>query len=200
MLDGSLRRIIDPPLVRLAAPLIRSGISANTVTIAGFIVGLVAMPLIAMGSYGLGLAAILLNRLADGLDGTIARRHGATDLGGYLDIVCDFIFYGAVAFGFALAQPESLLPAAFLLLSFIGTGSSFLAFAAVAGRRNLSTAARGPKSLYYLGGLTEGTETILFFVLCCLFPGAFGTLAWMFGVACWITTLTRATTAWRTLR
>src|ERR1700687_2666159 len=199
MLDGVLRRVIDPPLDAIGRRLADAGISANAMTLGGFILGIAAVPLLAAGAYGWALLAILVNRLADGLDGAIARRKGPSDLGGYLDIVCDFIFYGAVVFGFILAAPENRLPGAFLMLSFIGTGSSFLAFAALAQRRGLETSARGSKSLYYLGGLTEGSETIGFFVLCCLFPAAFGVFAWIFGAACWLTTSTRVLTAWRAL-
>jgi phosphatidylglycerophosphate synthase len=199
MLDGTLRRFIDPPLDRLGLRLVRAGISANAMTLGGFAVGLLALPLLAVGAYGVALVAILVNRLADGLDGAIARRRGASDLGGYLDIVCDFMFYGAVVFGFALAAPDNGLAAAFLLLAFIGTGGSFLAFAAMAARRKIETRLRGQKSLYYLGGLTEGTETIAFFVACCIFPGAFAPLAWIFAAACWVTTATRVLSAWRML-
>jgi phosphatidylglycerophosphate synthase len=199
MLDGMLRRFIDPPLDRLGLRLARAGVSANAMTLGGFAVGLLALPLLAAGVYGGALVVILINRLADGLDGAIARCRGASDLGGYLDIVCDFMFYGAVVFGFALAAPDNGLAAAFLLLAFIGTGGSFLAFAAMAARRKIETRSRGPKSLYYLGGLTEGTETIAFFTACCIFPGAFVPLAWIFAAACWITTLTRVLTAWRVL-
>jgi len=199
MLDGTLRSFIEPPLDRLGLRLVRAGVSANAMTLGGFAIGLLALPLLAAGAYGGALVAILINRLADGLDGAIARRRGASDLGGYLDIVCDFMFYGAVVFGFALAAPDNGLAAAFLLLAFIGTGGSFLAFAAMAARRKIETRSRGPKSLYYLGGLTEGTETIAFFVACCIFPGAFVPLAWIFAAACWITTATRVLSAWRML-
>lgn len=199
MLDGTLRPFIEPPLDRLGLRLAHAGVSANAMTLGGFAVGLLALPLLAAGAYGGALVAILINRLADGLDGAIARRRGASDLGGYLDIVCDFMFYGAVVFGFALAAPDNGLAAAFLLLAFIGTGGSFLAFAAMAARRKIETRSRGPKSLYYLGGLTEGTETIAFFVACCIFPGAFAPLAWIFAAACWITTATRVISAWRML-
>ncbi len=141
---------------------------------------------------------ILLNRLADGLDGAIARNTQTTDLGGYLDIVCDFLVYSGVVFGFALARPEAnALPAAFLILSFVGTGSSFLAYAVVATKRGVTTKIRGHKSFYYLGGLTEGTETFALFVLLCLFPDAFPWLAWMFGGLCWITTAFRILAAVR---
>src|SRR5262249_4265296 len=127
------------------------------------------------------------------------RARGPSDLGGYLDIVCDFLFYAAVVFGFVLAAPANRLPGAFLLFAFMGTGSSFLAFAVFAARRGLESRARGLKSLYYLGGLTEGTETIALFVAACLFPTAFAWLAWLFGTACWATTLARILEAWRRL-
>jgi len=200
LLDAALRRVIGPPLDAAGRTLAAAGARADAVTLAGFAVGLAAIPLLATERYHLALVAIALNRLADGLDGAVARQRGPTDLGGYLDIVCDFLFYGAVVFGFVLAAPENRLPGAFLLLSFIGTGSSFLAFAAFAARRGLETSARGPKSLFYLGGLTEGSETIALFVVCCLFPGAFGVFAWIFTAACWLTTLSRAVTAWHRLR
>jgi phosphatidylglycerophosphate synthase len=197
MLDAPLRRIIDPPLDRIGRRLAAAGVSANAVTLGGFAIGLLAIPCLAAGWYAAALAAILLNRLADGLDGAVARRTRLTDLGGYLDIVCDFIFYAAVPFGFALARPQDAAPAAFLILSFVGTGTSFLAFAGIAARRGLTAEARGRKSLYYLGGLTEGGETIAAFVAFCLFPAAFPWLAWLFGAACWLTTLSRVLTAWR---
>ena len=124
-----------------------------------------------------------------------------TDLGGFLDIVLDFIFYSGIVFGFALADPaRNALPAAFLIMAFVGTGSSFLAYAVMAAKQRLATSERGPKSLYYLGGLTEGTETIFVFVLFCLFPDSFPLLAVGFGALCWLTTASRVATAWRTLR
>lgn len=197
MLDAAMRRIIDPPLDRIGRRLAASGVSANAVTVIGCAVGLLAIPLLAAQWYGLALAAILVNRLADGLDGAVARHTALTDFGGYLDIVCDFIVYAGVAFGFALARPENAVPAAFLILSFVGTGTSFLAFAILAAKRGLASEARGRKSLYYLGGLTEGTETIAVFAAFCLFPGAFSALAYIFGALCWLTTATRVAQARR---
>ena len=201
MLDARLRRLIDPPLDRLSAPLVARGVSANAVTVAGFAIGLGAAAAIAGRAYLLGLVLLLLNRLCDGLDGAIARRRGLTDLGGFLDIVLDFLIYAAVPFAFALADPAANAPAAaFLIFSFMGTGSSFLAYAIMAAKRGVSTELRGQKSLYYLGGLTEGTETILAFVLACLWPALFPWIALIFGLLCWLTTATRIAIAVQTLR
>jgi phosphatidylglycerophosphate synthase len=200
MLDAALRRLIDPPLDAAGRRLAASGLGADAVTLGGFAVGLLAVPLIAWEHYAAGLVAILANRLADGLDGAIARHRGPTDFGGYLDIVCDFLVYAAVPFAFALARPENAVPAAFLVLSFVGTGSSFLAYAIIAAKRGAETTRRGRKAFYYLGGLTEGSETIALFVAVCLFPAAFPWLAWGFGALCWVTTLARIAAARRDFR
>lgn len=200
MLDARLRPLIDPPLDRLGALLARARIPASAVTVAGFALGLLGAAALAAGAYGAALALILANRLLDGLDGAVARHAGPTDLGGYLDITLDFLFYNAVVFGFALGRPEDALPAAFLIFSFVGTGTSFLAFAVLAAKRGLSTEIRGRKSLYYLGGLTEGTETIALFAAFCLWPDAFPWLAWGFGALCWLTTAARIAAAVRTFR
>jgi phosphatidylglycerophosphate synthase len=201
MLDARLRRLIDPPLDRFCAPLARYGLAANLTTVVGFVIGLAAMAAIAGEAFGLGLGLLLLNRLLDGLDGALARRLGITDLGGFLDILADFIVYAGVPLAFALANPgANALPAAFLIFSFIGTATSFLAFAVMAAKRGITSELRGRKSLYYLGGLTEGTETIFAFVLACLWPGWFAPIAWAFGGLCWLTTATRAVVAWQILR
>lgn len=167
------------------------------VTVAGFAIGLGAVVALAHGLPLLALVLILVNRIADGLDGAVARIHGPTDFGGYLDIVLDFLFYSAVVFGVALGRPEFAVWAAFLIFSFVGTGVSFLAFAIVAAKRRLTSEARGKKSIFYLGGLAEGTETIVTFVLICLIPDAFPWIAGVFGAMCWVTTAFRINEARR---
>ncbi len=189
MFDSWMRRKIDPPLESLGGSLSNKGITANQITWVGFGIGVLAIPALAFQSYELALGCIILNRLCDGLDGAVARLQGITDLGGYLDITLDFLFYSAVIFGFALANPqENALAAAFLIFSFIGTGASFLSFAIVAEKRGITTDIRGKKSIYYLGGLTEGTETIALFLALCIWPQYFPVMAWTFGTLCWLTT------------
>ena len=195
MFDAPIRRVIDPLLDRIGAVLARLGLGANAVTVGGFLVGVGGWVALAVRGYETALVLILTNRVADGLDGALARRRGPTDLGGYLDIALDFIFYAGVPFFFAVGQSDVALPAAFLVFSFVGTGSSFLAFAAVAGKRGLTTDRRGRKTIYYLGGLTEGAETIALFVLMCARPDWFPLLAWGFGGLCWLTTATRVASA-----
>ncbi|MBK1698427.1 CDP-alcohol phosphatidyltransferase family protein [Rhodovibrio salinarum] len=198
MLDAYMRRRIDPALDRVGARLAAIGVRADAVTLVGFAVGLLAVPLAAMGWHLAALIALLANRLADGLDGAVARHDRLTDLGGYLDIVCDFLIYAGLPVGFALFDPTAnALAAAVLLFSFMGTGSSFLTYAIIAAKRGETTEIRGRKSLYYLGGLTEGTETFAFLAAICVFPQAFVPLAYVFAAACWVTTVSRILAAVR---
>ncbi|CAM6773250.1 CDP-alcohol phosphatidyltransferase family protein [Leclercia adecarboxylata] len=201
MLDRHLHPRLKPLLNRLVMRLDRPGISPDGITLIGFAIGVLALPFLALGWYLAALVAIVLNRLLDGLDGALARRRGLTDAGGFLDIALDFLFYALVPFGFALADPAlNALPAAWLLFAFIGTGSCFLAFATLAAKHDIDNPGYAHKSFYYLGGLTEGTETILLFVLFCLFPAHFAWLAWIFGALCWLTTATRIWSGYLTLK
>jgi phosphatidylglycerophosphate synthase len=201
MLDARMRGLIDPPLTGAGIWLARLGVSANAVTLAGLALGLLMAALLAAGFGALALVPLVFSRLCDGLDGAVARATKATDFGGYLDIFCDFVFYGAVPLAFVLRDPAANgLAGAFLLACFYVNGTSFLGYAALAGKRGLETREQGEKSLYYSAGLLEGTETILFFALLCLLPGAFVPLAFVFGGLCCATALSRVLTAWRRFR
>jgi len=191
MLDRPVRKLIDPLLEFPAAFLAARKVPANAITVFGFLLGMISCVAISQRSFGIALFFILANRLADGLDGMVARRTKASDVGGFLDIVLDIIFYAGVPFAFGISDPTLLLPATFLIYSFIGTTGSFLAYAAISAKRGITTAQDGKKSFFYSVGLMEGTETIIFFVLFCLFPDNFATLAWTFGILCWLTTMIR---------
>ncbi|MGQ0609733.1 MAG: CDP-alcohol phosphatidyltransferase family protein [Paracoccaceae bacterium] len=198
MLDGRMRRLIDPPLDRAGRRLAGWSISAAAVTLFGLALGLGAALILALGLPGWAAIVLLLaGRVADGLDGAVARASESTDFGGFLDIFCDFVFYGALPLAFALRDPASAVPAVFLLFGFYVNAASFLGFAILAEKRGIKTAAQGQKSLYFSAGLMEGSETILFFVAMCLFPAAFGVLAWVFGGLCLVTAAARAGLAWR---
>lgn len=198
MLDRHLRPLIDPPLARIARHLARAGIHPDWVTLAGLLLGVLAALAIAFGAFLPALALVLLSRLADGLDGAVARLRGISDFGGYLDIVSDFVFYAAIPLAFVWLDPATNgLVGAFLLASFYVNGASFLGFAVLAERRRMQTRAQGIKSLYYSAGLLEGTETIAFFVLVCLFPAAFVPLSAIFAALCLYTALARVLLARR---
>ena len=201
MLDKLAIKLIKVPLTQGAKKLNNLNITPNQITLFGFILGCFALPALIFEHYLIALAFIILNRIFDGLDGALARIQGITDAGGFLDISLDFLFYSLIPFGFILANPSNnAVAGAFLIYAFIGTGSSFLAFAVMASKRNIENPIYKNKSLYYMSGLTEGTETILFFFLFCLFPQHFSLLAYIFGSACWFTTITRIYSGFNTLK
>lgn len=192
MFDRLATLLIRPAVDALAAPLARAGVQANTITILALALGLGAAALIANGFFALGGVLIVLSRACDALDGAIARQTQATDLGGFLDIVFDFVFYASIPLAFALADPtHNALAAAVLLAAFVGTGSSFLAFAVIAAKRKWDNLAYPNKSFYFLGGLTEGFETLACFIAMCYWPAYFSALAWGFAALCVVTLVTR---------
>ena len=191
MFDARLRPLVDRILDPVGAFVARRGVTANQVSFVGFGLGIAAAIAVALGFETAAVVLIIANRVCDGLDGAVARSAGGTDLGAYLDITLDFLFYSAVPFAFAVADPANAMAAAFLIFSFVGTGSSFLAFAIIAQKRGISTEIRGKKGFFYLGGLTEGSETIIFLLVVAFRPDLFVPLAWAFGCLCWITTITR---------
>ena len=201
MFDRRAQALLRPALNATARGLVRAGISADALTWLGFAIGIAAALAIAWQAFVVGLVLLLVSRLLDGLDGSVARLTQPTDAGGFLDIALDFLFYAAIPLGFAVADPtNNALPAAVLLASFIGTGSSFLAFAALAEKRGLTDTALPGKSFYFLGGLTEATETIAVFAAMCLWPEHFAVLAYGFAALCAITTAMRMGWGYRRLK
>lgn len=192
MLDRHLRPLIDPPLSRLGVGLASVGISANAVTLAGLVLALLAAACIAAGWFLAAAGLILASRLADGLDGAVARATGPGpgpgDFGGLLDIVADFVFYAAVPLGFVLADPSGNgLAGAGLIAAFYVNAATFLGYGILAAKRGLESSVNGPKAWYHSTGLLEGTETIVVFVAFCLWPAAFAPLAWVFAGLCLLT-------------
>jgi phosphatidylglycerophosphate synthase len=201
MLDKAVQAALRPAMQRAGTALVRVGVGADAVTLAGFLTGMAAAVAIGLQHYLAGLVLLLLSRLLDGLDGAVARATTPTDRGGFLDITLDFLFYAAIPLAFAVADPtRNALPAAVLLASFMGTGSSFLAFAAIAEKRQLTDTTLPGKSFYFLGGLTEATETITAFAAMCLWPAWFPLLAYGFAALCAITIVLRIGWGWQRLR
>jgi phosphatidylglycerophosphate synthase len=201
MLDRVAIALFKPGLEHLARVLVRAGVGADSITLFGFALGLAAAVAIARGATLAGLALLLASRLMDGLDGAVARLTRPTDRGAFLDITLDFLFYASIPLAFAIADPSTnALPAAVLLAAFMGTASSFLAFAVLAERRGLKSEDYPQKGIYYFGGLTEATETLACFVLMCLWPQHFALWAYGFAVLCVLTIATRLLGGWQALR
>jgi len=197
MLDRAAIALLRPALTGAARGLARVGIRADQVTLTGFAIGMAAAFAIATQHPLLGLTGIALSRLCDGLDGALARLTEPTDRGAFIDISLDFVFYASIPLAFAVADPAAnALTAAALLAAFVGTTSTFLAFAVLAAQRGMASTAFPAKGIYYLGGLTEATETLTCFALMCLWPQHFAIFAWGFALLCVLTTVTRLWAGW----
>jgi phosphatidylglycerophosphate synthase len=198
MFDRQMLAISKPAVDFIATRLAAAAVSAIQVSLAGFAFGVLAAILIAAGEIGWAIWPLLLNRLCDGLDGAVARRGTPTDLGAFLDITLDFLFYAGIPLAFAWCNPaQNALAAATLLAAFIGTGVTFLAFAIMAEKRGEKSTEYPSKAFFYLGGLTEGFETVLCFVAMCLWPEHFSAIAYGFSALCVVTIATRMTAGWQ---
>ena len=198
MLDRLALKLVKPVVEAAAERLAARGVTADQATLAGFGFGMVAAILIAFGFTTLAILPILLNRALDGVDGALARMSRTTERGAFLDISLDFVFYAAIPLAFAaLAPAENAFAAAVLLAAFVATGTSFLAFAVMAEKRGLKSTAYPSKSFYYLGGLTEGTETILCFLAMCWWPQHFAVIALIYAALCMLTAATRLVAGWK---
>ncbi|MFD3305883.1 CDP-alcohol phosphatidyltransferase family protein [Alteromonas macleodii] len=201
MLDAKVTPFIKPLLKPLIKALDSKGVTPNQVTLAGFVIGVLALPFIILNWWNMALACIILNRVFDGIDGELARyQQSSSSAGGFLDICLDFLFYASIPLAFGIANPQEWgIPAMVLLATFIGTGSSFLAFAIAAEKFQIDRPQFANKSFYYMQGLTEGTETILVFLAFCIWPQYFATLAYVFAAACAVTVITRIVGGFSTL-
>ena len=178
MLDSVLRARLAPSLDYVAGRLEEAGVRPVAVTAAGLAVGIGACVAAALAAWPIALAAWLLNRALDGLDGPLARRRGATDFGGVLDFVADFTVYGGFVVAVAVAVPDARVACAALLAAYLLNNVAQLSFASLVEKRRLGFG--DERSLRLTPGLTEGTETILAYAAFCLFPGDARWVAWIF--------------------
>ncbi|MEE3059772.1 MAG: CDP-alcohol phosphatidyltransferase family protein [Pseudomonadota bacterium] len=194
-----MRRLIDPPLNGVAAIWPRK-ISANQITIFGLVLGVACFLAIAINTMTAALILLALNRLADGLDGAVARAQTPSELGAYLDIVSDFVLWGLLPIGFIILDSDNAIAAAVLLSSFSMSMTVFLAFAIMAEKRGLETDAQGTKSFFYVAGLAEGTETIAFFAIVIIWPGAFIPAAFVYAGIVYLSVIGRVASSYLILK
>ena len=195
MFDRQIQNFTQKPLVAIAKIFLKL-IKPNHMTILGFIFGLFMCVLVFFQFYLSALILLMLNRLCDGLDGTMARLTIPTPLGGYLDIVFDFTIYSGFVLAFGLSNSNYTIISMILLFLYIGTGTTFLAKAALQTQLDKIPESSElnnelPKSFYYASGIIEGTETIVYMVLCLLLPNFYIFLSILFGILCLITFISR---------
>ncbi len=204
MLDRPARRLLAPALDAVGGWLAAAGVRPLAVTGAGWVAGVGACVAVGFGQWTLGLVLWLVNRLLDGLDGPVARRRGVTDLGGFLDIVADFSIYAGFVLAVAVAVPDARVAALALLTAYYVSGTAFLALSSLIERRRSDQDGSGRgrgvqgggdvgdgRSLRFVGGLAEGTETVVVYVLFCLFPAHAALIAWVFAAAVAVTAAQR---------
>ena len=194
-----MRRLIDPPLKGAAAFWPRK-ISANQITIVGLLLGVGCFLAIITNAMTAALTLLILNRLADGLDGAVARAQTPSDLGAYLDIVSDFMLWGLLPIGFIILDSNNAIAAAVLLSSFSMSMTVFLAFAIMAEKRGLETNTQGYKNFFYIAGLAEGTETIAFFAIVIIWPGIFIPAAFIYAGIVYLSVIGRVASSYLILK
>ena len=180
MFDAVVRDRLERPLDRVASGLDRSWVTPDRLTLGGLVVALASAGLAAMALWPWAVATWLLSRLLDGLDGPLARRRGGgTAAGGFLDITADFVAYGAGVVGIAWAcadRPWEWLGFLAVLLAYYVNGAAFLAFSSAAERTG--SRLEDGRTFSFLGGLAEGTETIVVHTVWMLLPASAPVVAW----------------------
>ena len=200
MLDNKMRILYQPILNSFLDRFLFVMPNPNVVTFLGLGFACFALIFISFNHIFFGLMFILINRICDGLDGALARKSKKTSFGGFIDIVCDFIFYSFVPLGFAISTSENYLPCVILLTSFYINGATFLALAAVLNADRSIKVIKNQKSIFYTNGLIEGTETTFFFILFCLLPDKFALLAYCLSILTFLTATQRVIFAFKTLK
>lgn len=182
MIDKLLRNakeIILYPLAKQAGKVMHP----NMISILSFAAGLVCVYFILCGSLMTAMILWFLNRLLDGLDGTVARTTGKTsDFGGYLDIILDFIIYCSipVALVYSNSSPEKYLTLSLLLASYYVNAASWMYLSAILEKRNLGALSNNEMtSVSMPPGIADGTMTIIFYTMFFIFPD---NLKLMFGI------------------
>jgi len=173
MLDAPVRRLLASPVNRMTANMSRVGISPNTITIAGFFMGIAATFFVASAQYPQAVLFLALNRFADIVDGILARSRGQTPVGGFLDASLDLLVYAVVPLGFALARQQDALASMFLVVGLMMAAIPPLAYRVFAQRKD---------DLFVLCGHSEAF--IALSLMCLAERAVFTPLAYLYAGLC----------------
>ncbi len=203
MFDRQIQYFLQRPLSFFGNYILKY-FTPNQVTIISFLFGIMMCISIFFKFYYIALLFLLINRVGDGLDGAMARLTKTTPLGGYLDIVFDFIIYSGFLLAFGLNNENHLQIALILMFCYIGTGTTYLANSALI---NVSPSPNEKedlnkeninKNIKYAYGLVEGLETTIFMIICLLAPDLFNFLSVIFIFLCLCTFISRIYVNYRT--
>ncbi|EAR26038.1 putative transmembrane protein [marine actinobacterium PHSC20C1] len=214
MLDVQLRRAVSKPLNVMASAIDVPWITPDRVTIVGLVVGLSSAALAASQLWALALVAWLLSRVLDGLDGTLARRRSAaasdprpttaSEAGGFLDIVADFVVYGATVLGVAIGATTGFgapwWPFLLVMFGYYVNGAAFLAFSSIAERTGRTIPDSDNRSLFFLGRIAEGGETVFVHALWLVLPFIAWQIALVWSVIVLVSAAQRMIVGYRLLR
>ena len=194
VLDSMLRPVKDRALTPLASSAI-AHLHPIAISAVGLALSLGAALAASQRLAVLAVALWLLGRIADGLDGLVARATDrSSDIGGLLDFTFDTIGYASIPVGVAFGVDDRVgyIATAVLLATFYVNAVSLGTVSALLEKRSLGAAARGqPTSVSLPRGLVEGSETIVFFTVALAFPDAATTVWWVMAGAVLVTALER---------
>ncbi|KAI4114581.1 MAG: hypothetical protein LQ338_007983 [Usnochroma carphineum] len=168
-----------------------SGAGEARLTAAAFLAGLMSVYFAAYSYTSMSLVFWFLNRVFDCLDGSLARHRGtASDLGGFMDLLSDFIIYSLLPIAVALrdsASDKHWLSVAILEATFFINNFVLFYIAAVAEKQNAAAGADGKArarakeltSVSMKPALIEGAESAAFFTAMLAFPQHIELLSWM---------------------
>jgi len=182
MLDSFIRPRLEPVMDKMAVKVSQSGLTANNLTLIGFVFGFTGCFMVGMQIYPIGLALILLGLFFDGLDGAVARATSQTELGTFLDMISGVILFAAFPFFFMLSAPDHSMAVGILLFSYLLMGMINLSYDFFALKKGAPPAK---------GGLVETSEIAAFMILCCVYPPGFSAFAALFALMCLATAFIR---------
>ncbi|HEV8178124.1 MAG TPA: CDP-alcohol phosphatidyltransferase family protein, partial [Gemmatimonadales bacterium] len=172
----------------------------NLISLLALLPGLLAAFFAAQGRPAPAFAAWVVNRIMDGLDGSVARAAGTqSDFGGYLDIVLDFVVYAAVPIGVVLWHPSEAAwhAALFLMATFFVNAASWMYLAAILERRKLGAAVTGERTTVTMPpAIVAGTETVIFYSILLLVPAWAPNIFWLMGSLVLLNVVMRLAWAW----
>ncbi|MEM7030394.1 MAG: CDP-alcohol phosphatidyltransferase family protein [Chloroflexota bacterium] len=195
MFDNTIRQTKDYLLHPVAHRLPTT--HPTTISLIGLLVGLAAAVALWHQAYLWGLGLWLLNRLLDGFDGTVARvNEKQSDLGGYIDIMLDFVVYAIIpiALIFGLSEPTQgdYLGLAFLLATFYVNSASWMYLSSILEKRNQGAQAQGELTTVSMpDGIIAGTETVVFYCAFIIWASNASLLFTIMGILVMITVVQR---------
>lgn len=168
MFDSLLRPAIAPQFDKLADKLVARKFTANQITYFGLFVGFVGCFAVGMAYYIPGLVLLIAAFLLDGLDGAVARKTQATELGAWLDMICSVVLFAAFPLFFMFSDLEQSMAAGIVLFGYLLMGMANLSYDYFAMKKNAPPAR---------SGIVETAEIATFMFLCCLYPPGFSFFA-----------------------